>query len=212
MKIACPTCGKDTNLPDDKIPKNKDFSFKCPKCGALVPVKASAKNPGDAGFEPNIAGMGPDDMSGLKAGGAKKALVCLAPCLGRNRIMAGLEHAGFTAHLPKTPAQAVKNLEYYVYPLVVVDDAFDTDKAMAAKINNMDMFLRRKTCLVRIGPGFETGNAMTALNLSANYVIKSQDLEQEDASLADHVLAVALSEHEQMYAVFNDSMKAVGKA
>jgi len=212
MKIACPTCGKDANLPDDKIPKNKDFSFKCPKCGALVPVKASAKNPGGAGFEPNIAGMGPDDMSRLKAGGAKKALVCLAPCLGRNRIMAGLENDGFTAHLPKTPAQAVKNLEYYVYPLVVVDDAFDTDKAMAAKINNMDMFLRRKTCLVRIGPGFETGNAMTALNLSANYVIKSQDLEQEEASLVNHVLAVALSEHEQMYAVFNDSMKAVGKA
>lgn len=215
MKIACPTCGKDANLPEDKIPKNKDFSFKCPQCGALVPVKApgkaSAGNPG-GGFGQNTAGMGPDDMSKLKAGGAKKALVCLAPCLGRNRIMAGLEHAGFTAHLPKTPAQAVKNLEYYVYPLVVVDDAFDTDKAMAARINNMDMFLRRKTCLVRIGPGFETGNAMTALNLSANYVIKSQDLEQEDASLVNTVLAVALSEHEQMYAVFNDSMKAVGKA
>lgn len=212
MKIACPTCGRDVNLPDDKIPKNKDFSFKCPKCGALVPVKASAKNPGDAGFEQNTAGMGPDDMSKLKAGGAKKALVCLTPCLGRNRIMAALEHAGFTAHVPETPAQAVKNLEYYVYLLVVLDDAFGAGKAMAAKINNMDMFLRRKTCLVRIGPGFETGNAMTALNLSANYVIKSQDLEQEDASLVNHVLAVALSEHEQMYAVFNDSMKAVGKA
>ncbi len=212
MKIACPTCGRDVNLPDDKIPKNKDFSFKCPKCGALVPVKASAKNPGGDGFEQNTADMGPDDMSRLTAGGAKKALVCLAPCLGRNRIMAGLENAGFTAHVPETPAQAVKNLEYYVYPLVVADDDFDAGKAMAAKMNNMDMFLRRKTCLIRIGPGFETGNAMTALNLSANYVIKSQDLEQDDASLVNHVLAVALSEHEQMYAVFNDSMKAVGKA
>jgi len=215
MKIACPTCSRDVTLPDDKIPKNKDFSFKCPKCGALVPVKApgkvSAGNPG-GGFEQNTVGMGPDDMSKLKASGAKKALVCLAPCLGRNRIMAGLENAGFTAHVPETLAQAVKNLKYYVYPMVVLDEAFDADKTMAANMNNMDMFLRRKTCLVRIGPDFETGNAMTALNLSANYVIKSQDLEQEDASLVNNVLAVVLSEHEQMYAVFNDSMKAVGKA
>jgi hypothetical protein len=136
----------------------------------------------------------------------------MAPCLARNRIMAGLKHAGLKAQVPETPAQALKNLEYYVYPLVIIDDAFDSDKAMAAYMNNMDMFLRRKICLVRLGPGFETGNAMTALELSANYVIKSQDLEQEDASLVNNVLAVVLSEHEQMYAVFNDSMKAAGKA
>lgn len=211
MKIACPTCGSNANLPDDKIPKDKDFSFKCPKCGGSVPVKASAAPPGGSGFEQNTGGMGPD-TSKLQAGGSQQALVCIAPSLGRNRIMAGLKHAGLKAHVPETPAQALKNLEYYVYPLVVVDEAFDTDKVLADYMNNMDMFLRRKICLVRLGPGFETGNAMTALDLSANYVIKSQDLEQEDASLVNNVLAVALSEHEQMYAVFNDSMKAAGKA
>nr|WP_320016950.1 zinc-ribbon domain-containing protein [uncultured Desulfobacter sp.] len=211
MKIACPTCGINANLPDDKIPKDKDFSFKCPKCGASVPVKASASFPEGSGFEPHAADMGPDTPK-LQAGGLKQALVCIAPCLARNRIMAGLKHAGLKAVVPETLAQALKNLEYYVYPLVVIDEAFDTDKALAAYMNNMDMFLRRKICLVRLGPDFETGNAMTALELSANYVIKSQDLEQEDASLVDNVLAVALSEHEQMYAVFNDSMKAAGKA
>lgn len=211
MKIACPTCGINASLPDDKIPKDKDFSFKCPKCGASVPVKASAGPPGGDGFEQNTADMGPDTPK-LQAGGPKQALVCIAPCLARNRIMAGLKHSGLKAHVPETPAQALKNLEYYVYPLVVIDEAFDTDKALADYMNNMDMFLRRKICLVRIGPGFETGNAMTALELSANYVIKSQDLEQEDASLVNDVLVVALSEHEQMYAVFNDSMKAAGKA
>lgn len=211
MKIACPACGSHANLPDDKIPKDKDFSFKCPKCGALVPVKAPAGPSGGDGFEQNTAGMDPD-MPEFQAGGPKQALVCMAPCLGRNRIMTGLKYAGLKAHVPETPAQALKNLEYHVYPLVVIDEAFDTDKAMVAYMNNMDMFLRRKICLVRIGPDFGTGNAMTALDLSANYVINSKDLDQEDASLANHVLAVALSEHEQMYAVFNDSMKAVGKA
>jgi len=211
MKIACPTCGSNANLPDDKIPKDKDFSFKCPKCAAPVLVKASAGNPGGDGVEQNTTGTGPD-IPKFKTGGSKQALVCIAPCLGRNRIMAGLENAGLKVHVSETPAQALKHLEYYVYPLVVIDDAFDTDKAIATYMNNMDMFLRRKICLVLLGPGFETGDALTALDLSANYVIKSQDLEQEEALLVNDVLAVALSEHEQMYAVFNDSMKAVGKA
>ncbi|NWH05502.1 zinc-ribbon domain-containing protein [Desulfobacter latus] len=211
MKIACPSCGRNANLPDDKIPKDKDFSFKCPKCGASVPVKASAGDPGEDGSVQPAAGMGPD-TSKRQTGGPKQALVCMAPSLARNRIMAGLKHAGLNAQLPDTPIQALKHLEYSVYPLVIIDTAFDTDKTIVAYMNNMDMFLRRKICLVRLGPVFETGNAMTALELSANYVIRSQDLEQEDASLVNNVLAVALSEHEQMYAVFNDSMKAAGKA
>nr|WP_319494531.1 zinc-ribbon domain-containing protein [uncultured Desulfobacter sp.] len=204
MKIACPACGSSANLPDDKIPKDKDFSFKCPKCAASVPVKASAGNPGSAG-------MGPD-ISMFQAGGSKQALVCMPPSLGRKRVLAGLEHVGLKTHVAESPAQALKSLEYYVYPLVVMDDSFDTDKSIVGYMNNMDMFLRRKICLVRLGSGLETGNAMTALDLSANYVIKSQDLEQEDDSLVNTLLAAALSEHEQMYAVFNDSMKAVGKA
>ena len=211
MKIACPACGSSTNLPDDKIPKDKDFSFKCPKCAASVPVKASAGNTGAAGLEQTSAGISPD-VSMFQGGGSKQALVCMPPSLGRKRILAGLEHVGLQAHVAESAAQALKNLEYYVYPLVVMDDAFDTDRRVAGYMNNMDMFLRRKICLVRLGSALETGNAMTALDLSANYVIKSQDLEQEDDTLVNTLLAVALSEHEQMYAVFNDSMKAVGKA
>ena len=211
MKIACPACGSSANLPDDKIPKDKDFSFKCPKCAASVPVKASAGNTGTTGPEHTANGMGPD-VSRFQSGGSKQALVCMPPSLGRKRILTGLESVGLKAHVAESPAQALKNLEYYVYPLVVMDDAFDADKSVAGYMNNMDMFLRRKICLVRLGPGIETGNAMTALDLSANYVIKSQDLEQEDDSLVNTLLAAALSEHEQMYAAFNDSMKAVGKA
>jgi hypothetical protein len=211
MKIACPACGSSANLPDDKIPKDKDFSFKCPKCAASVPVKASAGNTGTTGPGHTATGMGPDVLR-FQAGGAKQALVCMSPSLGRKRILAGLESVGLKAHVAESPAQALKNLEYYVYPLVVMDDAFDADKSVAGYMNNMDMFLRRKICLVRLGPGLETGNAMTALDLSANYVIKSQDIEQEDDALVNTLLAAALSEHEQMYAAFNDSMKAVGKA
>lgn len=210
MNIICPSCGNDTLLPDEKIPKERDFSFKCPNCGSSVPVKAAGANaetaPGAPKAEPDTR-----DIPRFQSSGLKQALVCMVPSLGRNRIMGALENAGFSTHVAEEPAHALRNLQYNVYPLVLVDDEFDADKAMMVHMNNLDMSLRRKICLVLISPDVETANAMTALHSSVNYVIASRDLEQQDASLVDDILAVALSEHEIFYAVFNDSMKAAGK-
>ncbi len=211
MNINCPSCGKDTELPDHKIPKDRDFSFKCPGCGSSVPVKASELNYRQVATEPK-APPADQNLSRFQAGSMKQALVCMVPSLGRNRVISGLENAGFVAHVAQEAAHALRNLEYSTYPLVLVDDDFDADKRMAQHMNGMDMSLRRNICLVQVSPGVETGNAMTALHFSVNYVIRSQDLEQQDASLVDDILAVALSEHETFYAVFNSSMKAAGKA
>ncbi|VAX18824.1 hypothetical protein MNBD_NITROSPINAE01-1700 [hydrothermal vent metagenome] len=38
MKINCPNCNKTLNVPDEKIPQDKDFKFKCPSCKSNVTV------------------------------------------------------------------------------------------------------------------------------------------------------------------------------
>ena len=207
MNITCPQCRTKLNLPDDKIPKDKDSVFKCPKCKG--PIQVKAVQPPAAGAD-NPAPQ--SDPLRFQRGGEKQALVCMAPSLARNRVMSGIQRAGFMTHVPESPAQAFRNLEYNVYPLVVVDDVFDADKKMAAHMNTLDMSLRRKTCLVRVSDGVATGDAMTALHSSTNYVIRSKDLEQEDETLVDDILSVALVDHDNIYTVFNDSMKAAGKA
>ncbi|MCG8689498.1 MAG: zinc-ribbon domain-containing protein [Desulfobacterales bacterium] len=206
MNITCPQCRTKLNLPDDKIPKHKDSAFKCPKCKSSIPVKAS--NPAGSQSEP---AQGAEALQ-FQRGGLKQALVCMAPSLARNRVMASITKSGFNAHVPESPAQALRNLEYNAYPLVIVDDVFDAEKKMAIHMDDLDMSLRRRICLVKVSAGAETGNAMAALHSSVNYVIQSRDLEQQDETLVDDILAVALSEHESFYTVFNDSMKAAGKA
>ncbi len=214
MNVTCPHCKTKLNLPDDKVPKQRDSSFKCPKCKGVVQVKASPSPPPQPS-EPR------EDSGHLTLGGGDglfrrstraQAMICMPESEIRNQLTAAIQRLGFSVDFPKNFQQAFKNLEYNNYPLVVVDDAFDTDRQMAVHMTEMDMSLRRRICLVRVTLGEETGNAMAALHSSVNAVIRTRDIQEEDDLYIEDILNTALTEHEKFYAIFNDSMKAAGKA
>ncbi len=214
MNVTCPHCNTRLNLPEDKLPKDRDSSFKCPKCKGVVQVKASSpslsrpsKPKADVSRSPSSGADGVFRRSSLA-----QVLVCMAPSQTRNQLQAAIKRLGNLVEFPKNIHQAFTNLEYNTYPLVVVDDAFDRDRQMAVHMNEMDMSLRRKICLVRVTPGEETGNAMAALHASVNAVVRTRDLEEEDDLYIEDILNAALADHEKFYAIFNDSMKAAGKA
>ena len=206
MNLTCPHCSTKLNLPDEKIPKDRDSSFKCPKCKGTVQVKAAS--PAKAPDESFASGGG---LGQFRRSTRAQALVCMSPSKTRKRMTAAIRRAGYFVDLPENPDQAFHTLEYNVFPLVIVDDDFDRDGRMTAYMNDMDMSLRRKICLVRISPGVETGNAMAALHASVNFVIRTRDIEQEDDLFIEDIFAAALADHENFYAVFNDSLKAAGK-
>ena len=83
---------------------------------------------------------------------------------------------------------------------------------MAAYMNEMDMSMRRRICLIRISSDVSTGDPMTALHLSVNNVMNRKNLEQDSDDAVSDFLASALEDHENFYTIFNDSMKATGKA
>lgn len=41
MKIVCPKCQKKLNIPDNKVPSDRDVSFKCPGCQHPITVNKS---------------------------------------------------------------------------------------------------------------------------------------------------------------------------
>ncbi len=40
MNVTCQKCKTKFNIPDHKIPKDKDTTLKCPKCAEKIPIKA----------------------------------------------------------------------------------------------------------------------------------------------------------------------------
>ena len=204
MNIICPHCKTKLNLPDDKIPKHRDSSFKCPKCKEPVQVKAarSKASPGAVSAPPGQP----------RRSGRVPALVCMPRSPARNRMITAVQNAGFSSEAPETERQAFDRLEYRIFPLVIVDDGFDKDMKMAAYMNEMDMSMRRRICLIRISSDVSTGDPMTALHLSVNNVMNRKNLEQDSDDAVSDFLASALEDHENFYTIFNDSMKATGKA
>ena len=48
MKIECPGCQKVYNIPDDRLPFGKEFSFPCPSCKAIISIDLRSETKGEA--------------------------------------------------------------------------------------------------------------------------------------------------------------------
>ncbi len=233
MNVTCPHCNTRLNLPDDRMPKTRDTAFKCPKCKGAVPVKAVMPPNADSSTRAGATGPGelklsgqenkalhpsmqtPSDPlpSGLSRGTARnRVLICMSPSSARDLLTQSIRRLDFSAEFPKTLTAALEHLEYQFYRLVVLDRGFNGADKMAMFFNDMDMLLRRRICLVHVADGVETGNAMAALHSSANFILNRRDVLKEDDLYIEDMLNHALVHHKKMYAVFNDAMKAVGKA
>ena len=214
MNITCPHCKTKLNLPDHKIPKNRGSSFKCPKCRESVQLKASqfAEANGDGTDLGSGRGKTPvGQTGGFGRGSQAQALVCMPDSAARTRVMEALTRAGLGAQSPESSSKALAKLQYHIYPLILVDKTFDENSEMMRHMNDLDMSLRRRICLVHLGEKSPTGDAMAALHGSCNFYINTRDLDLDDGIL-DDTLATAITDHKNFYTIYNDSMRAAGKA
>jgi predicted Zn finger-like uncharacterized protein len=209
MNITCPHCNARLNVPDHKIPKDKDSSFKCPKCQDKIQVFVSQLKASETGslkkegITKAITGSGGADQ------GRERALVVMADSAGRSKLVAAVQGLGFYVETTVSSEDALKKMAYQFYPLVLVEDCLEQNKgfaAMSSHMNELDMSLRRRICLILLGDQMPTGDPMVALHTSVNYIIGSD---------MDHLvplLSTVLTEHRNFYAVYNESMRAAGKA
>ncbi len=214
MNITCPHCKTKLNLPDHKIPKDRDSSFKCPKCRESIQIKASQATGANGGGTDSGPGRGKTPVGqtgGFGRGSQAQALVCMPDSGARDRVMGALARAGLGAEFPESPSKALAKLQYHIYPLLLVDKVFDANREMMRHMNDLDMSLRRRICLVRLGGDSPTGDAMAALHESCNFYINTRDLDRDDGFL-DDTLATAITDHQNFYTIYNDSMRAAGKA
>ena len=217
MNITCPHCRAKLNVPDHKIPKGKDSSFKCPKCQDKIQILASQWDPSVAGpskkegLKPDPLEKNPMERNAMGSGGGaalgqERALVVMADSTGRSTLLAAVAGLGFTVDITDSISDALKKMDYQLYPLVVVADTLAPNNgAMFTHMNELDMSLRRRICLILVGDQLPTGDPMAALHASVNYILGLQDSGAQ-------LLSTALAEHRNFYTVYNDSLRAAGKA
>lgn len=194
MNVTCHNCKTKLNIPDHKIPKDKDLTLACPKCKEKIriPVVKQQKS----------AQLSLEDRL--------NALVCIDDNDVKKKAVSIIGQMGLTAKIAVDTKSALNKMEYHIYHLVIIDETFDRKKGISGmmdRMNAIDMSLRRRICLVLISDKFTTNDNMAALHASVNSVIHRDDIIHLETFLSG-----VLADHKNFYTVYNDSLKLAGKA
>jgi len=196
MNVICDNCKTNLTIPDNKVPQNRDSTFKCPKCKEKIKISAMKSEEQDLNYSLE------NKLNAL-------ALVCIGDNDLQKKVHSVVKNLGFNAKVVDTSKEALKKLEYHIYPLILLDEAFDQNRGVTRildKLNAIDMSLRRKICLVLMSRQFKTNDNMSALHTSVNCIINVDD----EAHLTNF-LSKVLTDHKNLYTIYNASMNLTGQ-
>ena len=227
MDITCDSCSAKFKLPDEKVPKGKSFTLNCPKCKSKITVSP----PG--GAEPTLpdvpaaaAGGGEKTMFDEVASGsydaderpfdfieegAKTALVCEADPANREKITGALENLEYQVTAPGTARDALKQMRFHVFDMLVINEGFDTPDPdynnLLRYLERLPMATRRDMFVTLLTDRFRTADNMTAFNKSVNLVVNMQHVDD-----IEKIVKRGVSDNEHFYRVFRESMVRTGRA
>jgi CheY-like chemotaxis protein len=212
MTVTCPKCDARLSIPDDRLPKGKVVNAACPRCKGAIAIDMTraaaplaAPAPRDASVRP------PAEPTPYGERGQPQALVCVAEPTERQQILASLKEAGYAAYAAANPGEALERLRFTAYAVVVVREGFD---GLAGGVPSLwealaetPMGTRRNTHAVFVGPSVASHDSAAAFAKSVDLTIHPNDLPHFPDALKR-----SLTETEQMYRVFRETQRALGRA
>lgn len=201
MNIICDHCQTKLNIPDEKLPKDKNTTVNCPKCKGKLTIPAQSGSP-----------IGLDDDTGpsfLSFEDRMNALACIGDAPVQRQVWYTLKSMGFDVSSEDSTVSALDKLEYHIFHLLVIDETFDQKRGLPQllkKLNMMDMSIRRRMALVLVSGRFKTNDYMAALHTSVNNILNTDDITH-----VEPFLKKVISDHRALYMVYNESLKQAGK-
>ena len=211
MDITCEKCQSKFKIPDEKIPADRSVTLPCPKCKnkiSISPPKPEVEEPEPAATaEVYDASEKPFDFVEEEG---RTALVCESDAGLRQKLLAALEDMEFHVTVAESSRDALKNMRYHPYELIVVDEGFDTNdpdtNGVLIYLERLTMDDRRNTVVALISSRYRTMDNMMAFNKSVNLIVNVENID----SIAK-ILRSGISDFEYFYRIFNDAMRASGR-
>ena len=227
MDVSCDKCQASFKIPDEKVPKGKSFSLKCPKCKEKFTVSPPVKKAPAAEAETAPTPSEPpaqtlfDEAStdsydaaerpfDFVEEGVETALICEGDPVYRGKIQAALEKLGYQVTYPANARETLKQMRFHVFDMVVIDEKFDTPDPdhnnVLRYIETLAMSVRRNIFVALISDRFRTGDNMTAFNKSVNIIIGVSHIDE-----VEKILKHGITENDMFYSVYKESMVKTGR-
>jgi len=227
MDVSCDKCQASFKIPDEKVPKGKSFSLKCPKCKVkftvLPQVKkapaaeaATAPAPSEPPGHPLFDEASTDSYDASERPfdfveeGVQTALICEGDPVYRKKIQAALETLEYQVTYPANAREVLKQMRFHVFDMMVVNEKFDTPDPDSNNIlrflETLTMSVRRNIFVAMISDRFRTGDSMAAFHKSVNIIIGVSHIDE-----VEKILKHGITENDLFYRVYKESMVKTGR-
>jgi len=224
MDVVCGKCEAKFKIPENRVPKGQAFSLACPKCKNKITIDRRA-DAGAAGGGPRDAGGGGSIPEAVSAGsydaadkpfdfleeGAETALICESEPDLRAQIRSALRGLGYQVREPKTPIEALKQMRFHVFDVIVLDELFGTadpdENNVLRFLERMAMDTRRDIFLTLVSERFRTNDHMAAFNKSVNLIVNRNNIGDFGT-----IVKRGVAENVAFYRVFREAMLKTGRA
>ena len=216
MQVECPSCAKEINIPDNKIPQGQAFNLNCPSCKNKMRVDQHLKPPASHPEESlDAASMLVDEEfdhndEEIEIYDEHDKIALILDRQNDDLWTTALTELEYKLQRAKSPEHAVHKLRFNQYHVVVFHEKFGgttlENSPLYEFIRDMPMDTRRKTFIALVGESFKTLDNMEALAYSVNLVINQKDFDQLET-----VLKKSIGENETFYKVYRETMTALGK-
>ena len=226
MQVTCNFCKRAMNIPDEKLPNGQAFSITCPHCKNKVKVdqhlKASnlavlqtvSPQPKDEEALDEV-GMAVednfDDREALVIYEENDQLALILDEVNKSVWTQALKDRNFKVQYAKSPEHAIYKMKFTHFHFIVLHENFGNinleNNPVYQTMIAMPMVTRRNIIFALVGKIFQTLNNMQAFQKSANVVVNEKDIDK----LGD-ILKKSISENENFYKVFKETLHSMGKA
>jgi len=215
MDIICENCQSKFKIPDESIPRGKTATLPCPKCKKTISIKAPETTNVDTDLEAdNVTedfGFEEDDYDNSEKPfdfieeEGKIALVCESDTVIHQSLVSALELLEYHVTEAVDNREALRNLRYKVYDLVVVDEYFGTKdperNGVLIYLERLHMDVRRNMFVTLISDRFRTMDYMMAFCKSVNLIINKKNIED-----VEKILARNISDYEMFYRIYMETL------
>ena len=226
MQIVCPSCTKRLQIPDEKLPQDRQARLVCPSCRErftfdphLSPTAADLSGSGVSAPSPQAPAAtatapAPAPSPGLdstEAGPAPRAMVCLDSASHQEACQGMLPSLGYqTVHIMPHQAEALALLTEVPYEFAILDATFDGSTLEANPVRGflleLPMERRRYMFITLCIPDVKSDDEMAAYSHGANLVLNPSDVPNCRRVLERHLTA-----HKRLYKVYRELRGQLGK-
>ena len=138
--------------------------------------------------------------------GIGTALVCESDPAAREKISSALRLMGYQITQPDSIKDAVKNMRFHIYDVVVVNENFDTENPdtniVLNSLANLNVGTRRQIFVAMLSGRFRSMDNMTAFNKSVNVIVNMKNIDDISG-----ILKRSITDNTAFYHVFKEALK-----